>query len=334
MEGHSTRVCELCGTLYPPDVEWCPADGELTVAAMIVRAAPSARNTPQAPTRLANNFRPPLNRSPAVPARFASQLPEQDFVDDPRPFPEEETSIRIPVPQPRAVYSESSQYLKAPVLTALREMRSFSEDELKETPSHRPQDQTSDEEFATAVHPRRDHAEDLTRIRPPKRQTPIPAPQQSRRDPKFTQPEIELAKAPLIGPRSVSALSPQAEATMVAITTEKTIAEKLEEETTIAALSVKKAEPKNLSPIIPLQGGRRIELKPPEKVALSFSVSAVPLAYAEPKASLLTRLRGWFWDGFVPWLTELKESAILRLLLLVAVLILFSIGLLALVQLL
>jgi hypothetical protein len=322
MEGHSTRVCEHCGMLYPPDVEWCPADGEPTVAAMLVRAAPSGSQTPRAPTRLANNFRPSLSKSLTMPARFTAHLPERDFVEDPQLPPEEETSVRISIPQqPKAVYSENSLYFKAPVLTALREMRSFAEEELKTTQHQRPsQDAALDDESVTKAQPKRDDGEGRSRnrfvSRPPQR-APTPALQGQRR-PKLTMLEVEPAKAPTQTPRPMPLVIREASPTQIAINPEKI---QHEPETSIAI------------PIEPKTAPFKEFTQEEKQEAPLLSISAVPLAYEEPPRSLFMRLREWCSDVFVPWLTELKESAILRLIALVAFLIIVSKGLLSLVQL-
>jgi hypothetical protein len=322
MEGHSTRVCEQCGMLYPPDVEWCPVDGEPTVAAMIVRAAPSRRQTPQPPTRLAANFRPALTRGPLLPERFVEHLPEKNFVDDLQFSPEEETSVRISIPQqPKAVYSENSLYLKAPVLTALREMRSFVEEELKTTQNQLPsQDAALDDESVTKAQPKRDDGEGSSRnrfvSRPPQR-APTPALQGQRR-PKLTMQEVEPAKAPTQTPRPMPLVIREASPTQIAINPEKI---QREPETSIAI------------PIEPKTTPFKEFTQEEKQEAPLLSISAVPLAYEEPPRTLFMRLREWCSDVFVPWLTELKESAILRLIALVAFLIIVSKGLLALVQL-
>jgi hypothetical protein len=298
---------------------------------MIVRAAPSGRHAPQAPTRLANNFRPALSRLPAA------QLPRDNFVEEPRLPAEEETSVRISIPQPKAVYSESQPYLKAPVLTALRGMRSFSEEELKETQHRRPPpDQLADEEPETSAQPRRDDGEGRTRNRPSGQpRTPTPAPQQIQRRPKLTLPEVEAPKVLQRVARAPS-VSRQAEATHIAITPDKQPLdrpERVEAETHVAITPEKKAEPARRLAPAPAPERPAPERSEPIQ-APPLSLQAVPLAYAEPetKTSLFARLRGWFSDGFVPWLTELKESAILRLLALVVLLIVASKGLLVLVQ--
>jgi hypothetical protein len=192
MESQATRICELCGTIYPPDVEWCPRDNEPTVAAMIVRSAPSTgRQSGRLPARLADDFRPNI-------ANFQpNQLPQEDFLDDAQLPQEESTSARIAVPPPskqRNRYGSVEQPYprqdSAPVLTALRKMKA------------------GDEDFLETRHarPTLDEFDDPPTYTPPPQEpyhrpqrSPTPPPNQSQR--RNTFPEEEPPRASQRMPR-------------------------------------------------------------------------------------------------------------------------------------